>query len=97
MNSSERTISVGKKGLPKETFGFEELVEWKGPIISFGGLYTSIKYTMDGEDFHFPLIEDDDPSFGLVYWRPRDEYAPEQKYSKAIACEEGLNPNVHQY
>lgn len=52
-------------------------------------MYASVKCSMEGMDFYFPLIDEEDPASGLAYWRPRYEFAPERQGSKIMAGDEG--------
>lgn len=98
MSLSERTISINdQESSFGESVGFEELVEWKGPVGSAGGLGASILYSMDGEEFFFPLIDEDDVSSGMVYRKLGNEYAPNRKEPKVLSCEEKDQPKVSQY
>lgn len=68
MSSCELAVSVsGQESSSGESVGFEELVEWKGPIYLVEGLKPSILYSMDEEDFYFPQINEDDVSSGMEY------------------------------
>lgn len=98
MSSFEHTASVsGQESSSGESVGFEELVEWKGPVVSAGGLGASMLYTMDGEEFFFSLMDEDEVSSEMAYRRPRDEYAPDKREPKVWSCEEKDEPKVLQY
>lgn len=80
MSSSGRTTSVNDpESVSRELVGFEELVEWKGPVGSSRELGASVLYTTDAEDFFFPLIDEDEVSSRMAYRRPRDKYGPDRK------------------
>lgn len=52
---------------------------------------------MEGEDFFFPLIDEDVAHFEMAYRRPRDECAPFKKEPKIQGCEKKDKPQVPQY
>lgn len=97
MSSSKRMVSVNEQESSRESVSFEELVEWKGPVSSVGWLGASMQYLMEGEDFYFLLIDEDDISSGLAYRRPGDEYAPDRKESKILDYEEKDELKILQY
>lgn len=89
MSSSEHTVSVsGQESSIEESLGFEDLVEWKGPVGTSGIRDASVLYKMDRKDFFFLLLDEKDVSSGMTYRRPKDEIAPVRKEPKARGCEE---------
>lgn len=92
MSSFEETVSVSGQELSSHrSLGFEELVEWMGPMGSFGDQDASVRYRMGREDFFFPLLDENDISFGMAYRRPKDDVAPVRKELKMKGCEEKEN------
>lgn len=81
-------MGSGQESSIGESLGFEELVEWKGPVGESGNQDASVLYTIDGEEFFFPLLDERDVSSGMAYRRPKDEIAPVRKEPKARSCEE---------